>query len=348
MGTSDERVAKCPATGRSAHEAEAIEQAAEKLWETFYPLHTGAREILERRVLGTLRLFPDPRDATGNWPTMAEILAAPQSYEQVTSGVDAFEKLRVAWAQKDPAALVVAAGGIKKAQRELASEAKTALLSDGMVALELLYYRVDFRLVGLLIFSLASLLYGAHALAPRFLRKRVFLVGAVIAVTAGILWNSWIVGGHTALAGRLPLKNLHEVFLVVLFFLPLIGVLLQGLLRNALYGGVAAGLSVVGFVGSATYEFLPPIIREFREKFPSVKLDLREISSFRQQEELLKGNIDIGILHPPLQHSALHMEKVQSSPCILALPKQHPLTAKQTIDIQDLKNEPIITLSMNE
>ena len=39
------------------------------------------------------------------------------------------------------------------------------------------------------------------------------------------------------------------------------------------------------------------------------------------------------------------MEKVQSSPCILALPKQHPLTAKQTIDIQDLKNEPIITLS---
>ncbi|ABS75648.1 MULTISPECIES: acetoin biosynthesis transcriptional regulator AlsR [Bacillus] len=105
------------------------------------------------------------------------------------------------------------------------------------------------------------------------------------------------------------------------------------------------GRLVVGFVGSATYEFLPPIIREFREKFPSVKLDLREISSFRQQEELLKGNIDIGILHPPLQHSALHMEKVQSSPCILALPKQHPLTAKQTIDIQDLKNEPIITLS---
>lgn len=105
------------------------------------------------------------------------------------------------------------------------------------------------------------------------------------------------------------------------------------------------GRLVVGFVGSATYEFLPPIIREFREKFPSVKLDLREISSFRQQEELLKGNIDIGILHPPLQHSALHMEKVQSSPCILALPKRHPLTAKQTIDIQDLKNEPIITLS---
>ena len=105
------------------------------------------------------------------------------------------------------------------------------------------------------------------------------------------------------------------------------------------------GRLVVGFVGSATYEFLPPIIREFREKFPSVKLDLREISSFRQQEELLKGNIDIGILHPALQHSALHMEKVQSSPCILALPKQHPLTAKQTIDIQDLKNQPIITLA---
>ena len=32
------------------------------------------------------------------------------------------------------------------------------------------------------------------------------------------------------------------------------------------------GRLVVGFVGSATYEFLPPIIREFREKFPPSSL----------------------------------------------------------------------------
>lgn len=55
------------------------------------------------------------------------------------------------------------------------------------------------------------------------------------------------------------------------------------------------GLLVIGFVGSATYEFLPPIVREYRKKFPSVKIELREISSSRQQEELLKGNIDIGL-----------------------------------------------------
>lgn len=49
------------------------------------------------------------------------------------------------------------------------------------------------------------------------------------------------------------------------------------------------GLLVIGFVGSATYEFLPPIVREYRKKFPSVKIELREISSSRQQEEPTKG-----------------------------------------------------------
>ncbi|MCY8204491.1 LysR family transcriptional regulator [Bacillus sp. N12A5] len=105
------------------------------------------------------------------------------------------------------------------------------------------------------------------------------------------------------------------------------------------------GHLVIGFVGSATYEFLPPIIREYRKKFPSVKIELKEIASYRQQEELLKGNIDIGILHPPLEHPELQIETTQSSPCILALPKQHPLALKESIDITDLENEPIITLS---
>ncbi|MBD5021014.1 als operon DNA-binding transcriptional repressor AlsR, partial [Xanthomonas citri pv. citri] len=68
-------------------------------------------------------------------------------------------------------------------------------------------------------------------------------------------------------------------------------------------------------------------------------------SSSRQQEELLKGNIDIGILHPPLQHTALHIETAQSSPCVLALPKQHPLTSKESITIEDLRDEPIITVA---
>ncbi|ARW08542.1 LysR family transcriptional regulator [Bacillus atrophaeus] len=105
------------------------------------------------------------------------------------------------------------------------------------------------------------------------------------------------------------------------------------------------GHLVIGFVGSATYEFLPPIIREYRKMFPSVKIELQEISSHRQEEELLKGNIDIGILHPPLVHPELHTETTKSSPCILALPKQHPLALKTSISVKDLANEPIITLA---
>nr|WGD69867.1 hypothetical protein P5630_08385 [Bacillus subtilis] len=48
------------------------------------------------------------------------------------------------------------------------------------------------------------------------------------------------------------------------------------------------GLLVIGFVGSATYEFLP-IVGEYRKKFPSVKIELREISSSRQTGGATKG-----------------------------------------------------------
>ena len=67
---------------------------------------------------------------------------------------------------------------------------------------------------------------------------------------AGTCWNTWIIGGRTAIGGRLPLKNLNEVYLVVLFAVPAIGLLLQSLFKNHVYGAVSAILSVVGFTGS--------------------------------------------------------------------------------------------------
>ena len=58
------------------------------------------------------------------------------------------------------------------------------------------------------------------------------------------------------------------------------------------------GRLVIGFVGSATYEIMPPIIREYRNRFPSVQIDLRELSTPNQIDALLNGHIDIGVLHP--------------------------------------------------
>ncbi|MED1740676.1 LysR family transcriptional regulator [Bacillus swezeyi] len=105
------------------------------------------------------------------------------------------------------------------------------------------------------------------------------------------------------------------------------------------------GRLVIGFVGSATFEIMPPIIREYRNQFPSVKIELRELSTPNQVKALLNGHIDIGVLHPPLGNDELITNTVKKSHCVLALPKQHPLTKKTRVDLLDLEEESLIVIA---
>ncbi|CAM5239404.1 HTH-type transcriptional regulator HdfR [Streptomyces glaucescens] len=57
------------------------------------------------------------------------------------------------------------------------------------------------------------------------------------------------------------------------------------------------GELVLGFVGSAVPELIPRLLRRFRRVYPGVELQVRELPSARQVEELLAGRIDVGILH---------------------------------------------------
>jgi len=42
---------------------------------------------------------------------------------------------------------------------------------------------------------------------------------------------------------------------------------------------------------------LPDILQAFKEKFPDVKLLLRELASYDQLKELVQQQIDVGFLH---------------------------------------------------
>jgi DNA-binding transcriptional LysR family regulator len=101
----------------------------------------------------------------------------------------------------------------------------------------------------------------------------------------------------------------------------------------------------VGFVGSATYDILPRVLREFRGLYPDVQVHLFELSTPMQIEALLKEEIDIGVLRPPVHNDALCTEIVSTMPCVLAVPKQHPLTEKKNVSISDLRVYPFVMLS---
>ncbi|MGP7817265.1 acetoin biosynthesis transcriptional regulator AlsR [Niallia sp. 01092] len=105
------------------------------------------------------------------------------------------------------------------------------------------------------------------------------------------------------------------------------------------------GKIVIGFVGSATYEILPPAIREFRSMYPSVDIDLRQLSIPKQLTALLQGEIDIGFLHPPVSSDELISKSLMQSDSIFVIPKDHRLAKQENISIKDIKDEAIISLS---
>lgn len=101
----------------------------------------------------------------------------------------------------------------------------------------------------------------------------------------------------------------------------------------------------VGFVGSATYDVLPLVLREFRQKFPNVEVTLLELSTPRQLEALIEGQIDIGFLRPPIYNNEIAMMEVSKMPCVLAVPKNHPLLENPSLTLQELKPFPFVMLS---
>lgn len=107
-----------------------------------------------------------------------------------------------------------------------------------------------------------------------------------------------------------------------------------------------SGLLSLAFVSTADYSVLPPLLREFRERYPQVHIDLREATTDVQLEELLQGRIDAGLLIASLPDKAraeLNYMTVLSEPLILAAPKGlKALRGQNAVRLKALDDLPLI------
>lgn len=119
---------------------------------------------------------------------------------------------------------------------------------------------------------------------------------------------------------------------------------LPDLARRAASG--ESGLLSLSFVSTADYSVLPPLLREFRERYPNVQIELREATTDVQLEDLMQGRIDAGLLIPPLHDKArveLDYMTVLSEPLVLATPQGlKALRGKQNISLETVADVPLI------
>ncbi|GGK26607.1 LysR family transcriptional regulator [Salinarimonas ramus] len=105
------------------------------------------------------------------------------------------------------------------------------------------------------------------------------------------------------------------------------------------------GQLVVGFIHSSTYGIAPQLLRRFREAYPSVRLDLYEMTIQEQVEALAERRIDVGLLRPPIADPLLDHAVLEEQDFLLAVPGSHPLGARERVSIAELSQESFILFS---
>lgn len=108
---------------------------------------------------------------------------------------------------------------------------------------------------------------------------------------------------------------------------------------NNLQGGTVK----IGAFASVSANWLPILIKEFKQKYPDVQFKLMQGTYKTVTEWLRYGNVDICFVTPQTA------EEFESLPLytdemIAVLPQGHKLSSKENITLKDFENEPFIFL----
>jgi DNA-binding transcriptional LysR family regulator len=111
--------------------------------------------------------------------------------------------------------------------------------------------------------------------------------------------------------------------------------------RRAALG--ASGQLALGFISAVDYSILPGVLRAYREAYPGVTLDLRELTSDIQLRELRASRIDAGILLAPVEDAGLKTRPLLREPLVAAMPATDPLARRgRRVSLSALATRPFI------
>ncbi len=107
-----------------------------------------------------------------------------------------------------------------------------------------------------------------------------------------------------------------------------------------------AGQITIAFLSPMGGMFLPQIVRSFRQKFPSVDIDLREMVPRQQLESLLDHHVDLGFLPKTELESTndFAFESLMKVQLRLALNPGHRLAKLRRVPLSKLAEEKFIAL----
>jgi DNA-binding transcriptional LysR family regulator len=107
-----------------------------------------------------------------------------------------------------------------------------------------------------------------------------------------------------------------------------------------------SGSLVVGFTAASVHGPVTRLVSRLSEAHPHLDLVLRELVSADQLAALGAGDVDLGLLRPPIRGSGFHWRRVHEEPMVLATPRAHPLAdPTRPAGLEVLGEEPVVMFS---
>jgi DNA-binding transcriptional LysR family regulator len=100
-----------------------------------------------------------------------------------------------------------------------------------------------------------------------------------------------------------------------------------------------AGVFSIGFVSTASFDYLPRLVSALRGSLPEVQIRLLEWPAAMQIAALERGEIDLGLLQASSLPPSLKFTEVAQENLHIALPHDHPLAKKRALDPRDIATE---------
>lgn len=108
---------------------------------------------------------------------------------------------------------------------------------------------------------------------------------------------------------------------------------LRGVLRLGCYAPLAA-------------PFLPTLLEAFSQSHPGVQIELSEGTQDDLVSGTLSGDIDLSMIYEEPENPGLETEHVLSRRPFVLVPERHPVAARKSVSLAELKDEPLVLLDL--
>ncbi|WP_127902331.1 LysR family transcriptional regulator [Solirhodobacter olei] len=105
------------------------------------------------------------------------------------------------------------------------------------------------------------------------------------------------------------------------------------------------GTVKVAFVPSVLFNRLPPALKAFQEAYPEIELNLREMNTAQQVNDMMHHKIDVGFVHEVPLPEEIKQHKIETERLVCCLPRGHRLSGRTRIRLSELAGERVIVFS---